>query len=107
MGSVVDKLSGSPVMTVGFAAALLLGIYLFTRDAFWWTDLSYRLPLVGKLARYSKDYSETKRGGWLNVEATLCRDYARHLTSLSKPQFTNDREYLRKAFDHGRRPMPP
>lgn len=101
-----DLLPTSGGLLVGILLAVIAAVYLLTRDPFWWTDMSYRLPLIGKLTRFSDDYSETRRGGWLNVEATLCRDYAQHVTCLSKEQFENDREYLRKAFDHGRRPMP-
>jgi hypothetical protein len=89
------------------AAGALLAIIAYIRhDSFLLTDLTYRFPLVGKLARFSRDYSETKRGGWLNVEASLCHDYARHVTALSKVEFERNIEYLRKAYDHGRRPMP-
>jgi hypothetical protein len=69
-------------------------------------DRPYRFPIIGKLARFSRDYSETRQGGWLNVEATLCHDYARHVTALSKAEFQRNVEYLRKTYDHGRKPMP-
>lgn len=100
-------LFGGTGLLVLLVIGLLIALYLFSRtDSFWLTDFTHRFPIVGKLARYSKDYSETQDGGWLNVEATLCRDYARHCTSLSKEQFENDREYLRKSYDHGRKPIP-
>lgn len=106
MDSLGNLLPASGGALAGILLTLVAGAYLLTRNSFWWTDMSYRLPVIGKLARYSQDYSETRRGEWLNVEAALCRDYARHVVCLSKQQFENDREYLRKAFDHGRRPMP-
>jgi hypothetical protein len=81
-------------------------IIYFRHDSFALTDFTYRFPVVGKLARFSRDYSETKRGGWLNVESTLCHDYARHVTSLSKAEFQRNIDYLRKSYDHGRKPMP-
>lgn len=87
--------------------ALLIAALVYTRhDSFGLTDLTYRIPIIGKLARYSRDYSEISRGGWLNVEASLCHDYARHVTALSKADFERNTEYLRKAYDHGRRPIP-
>lgn len=88
------------------AAAIVLLVAL-SRDSFALTDFSYRFPLIGKLARYSKDYSETSRGGWLNVEASLCRDYARHIAAMSREEFDRNCEYMRKAYDHGRKPVPP
>ena len=87
------------------AALVAIGVYL-RHDSFAVTDSTYRFPFVGKLARYSRDYSETKRGGWLNAESVLCHDYARHVTCLSKADFQRNIEYLRKAYDHGRKPMP-
>ena len=106
MAGLADFLPASAGLLIGLVLAALATAYLLTRDSFWWTDMSYRLPVIGKLSRFSHDFSETRRGGWLNVESTLCRDYARHCTSLSKEQFENDREYLRRAFDHGRKPLP-
>ena len=106
MAGIADFLPASGGLLIGILLAVVAAIYLLSRDAFWWTDMSYRLPVIGKLSRFSHDFSETRRGGWLNVESALCRDYARHCTSLSKEQFENDREYLRRAFDHGRKPMP-
>jgi hypothetical protein len=92
---------------VWLVTAFLIAALLYVRPhAFWLTDLIYRFPLIGKLARFSDDYSESVPGGWLNVELTLCRDYARHVNSLSEDEFQNHVEYLRKANDHGRRPMP-
>jgi hypothetical protein len=88
------------------AATIIAAIVYIRHDSFLLTDLSYRLPIVGKLARFSKDYSETRRGEWLNVEASLCHDYARHVGALSKQDFERNCEYLRLAYDHGRRPIP-
>jgi len=88
-------------------AIAVVAIIYVRHDSFLLTDLTYRFPIVGKLARYSKDYSETFRGnGWLNVEDTLCRDYARHMSALSPDQFENHAQYLRKCYDHGRKPLP-
>lgn len=87
--------------------AILTAALIYVRhDSFVLTDLTYRFPLIGKLARFSSDYSETRRGEWLNVEAALCHDYARHVTALPKADFERNIAYLRKAYDHGRRPMP-
>jgi hypothetical protein len=72
---------------------------------FWLTDLSYTFPFVGKLRRFSHDYAKS-HNGWLNVENTLCRDYAKHIACLSQDDFNNHSEYLRKTYDHGRKPMP-
>ena len=74
MAGIADFLPASGGLLIGILLAVVAAIYLLSRDAFWWTDMSYRLPVIGKLSRFSHDFSETRRGGWLNVESALCRD---------------------------------
>ncbi|MBN8808738.1 MAG: hypothetical protein J0I47_10995 [Sphingomonas sp.] len=100
----LNSLTGLGI-ALGIIAVVALLAYLH-HDSFPITDVSYRLPLVGKLARYSRDLSEKKSGGWLNSELTLCRDYARHVSAISPEEFGKNSEYLRKAFDAGRKPIP-
>jgi len=88
------------------AAAVAALIYLRRHSSFALTDFLYTFPVVGRLARYSKDYSKASNEGWLNVENSLCRDYAKHCTAISKPEFDNNIQYLKKTYDHGRRPIP-
>ena len=108
MSDLLSYIFSSAALWLWIAAAIAVAAMIYIRhDSFALTDLTYRFPLIGKLARFSRDYSETRRGGWLNVEASLCHDYARHVTALPKADFERNIEYLRKAYDHGRRPMPP
>lgn len=100
----LNSLTGLAIALGVIAVAALLA-YLH-HDSFPLTDFSYRVPLIGKLSRYSRDLSEAKPGSWLNSELTLCRDYARHMSAISPDEFNKNGEYLRKAFDAGRRPMP-
>lgn len=88
------------------AAAILLLIYLKRHSSFGLTDFLYTFPLLGRLSRYSKDYSRSSDEDWLNVENSLCRDYAKHCTAISRPDFDNNLLYLKKTYDHGRRPIP-
>lgn len=107
MSSILEYLFSSAAiwLWVLLALAAAAAAYAFHGRSFALTDFTYTFPLIGKIARFSRDYSE-REPGWLNVEYTLCRDYACHVTSLSPDEFTNNAEYLRKAFDHGRRPIP-
>ena len=102
----IELFAGNPILAVVSLLILIVLIWLFVRDSFFATDISYRLPLIGKLSRYSKDLSETTRGSWLHSEANLCHDYSRHVMCLSKTEFEQHTEYLRKCYDHGRKPMP-
>jgi hypothetical protein len=107
MTELLNFLTSSAAIWLLLALAALIATFVYVRhDSFALTDLTYRFPIIGKLARFSRDYSETRQGGWLNVEATLCHDYARHVTALSKAEFQRNVEYLRKTYDHGRKPMP-
>jgi hypothetical protein len=114
MGDILGQLSDFASYLFSWSGAwiwlalfLVIAIYLYVRPhPFWLNDLIYRFPLVGKLARYSTDPAEEVPGGWLNVELTLCADYARYVTSLSRREFDNHIEYLRKAHEIGRRPLP-
>lgn len=87
---------------------LVVALVVYARhdSSFALTDLSYTFPLVGKLRRFARDYSKSSNEGWLNVENTLCRDYAKHMSALSPREFDNNILYLKKSYDHGRRPMP-
>jgi hypothetical protein len=88
-------------------SALAVIAWLYVRPhPFWLTDLIYRFPVVGKLTRYSTDFTERTPGGWRNVELTLCHDYAAHTSSISQREFDDHIAYLRKAHDLGRRPLP-
>jgi hypothetical protein len=89
------------------AAAVAGALVYLNRHSFGVTEFLYTLPLIGRLARFSKDYSESNsQAGWLNVENTLCRDYARHCTAISQEEFDNNILYLKKTYDHGRREIP-
>ena len=88
-------------------AAIALAMYMRRNSSFGVTDFLYTFPFVGRLSRFSKDYSESnKEAGWLNVENTLCRDYAKHCTAISQAEFDNNIQYLKKTYDHGRREIP-
>lgn len=107
MADLLESLSSLTGLVVALGAIAILALFAYLHhDSFPLTDLTYRLPLIGKLSRYSRDLSESKPGSWLNSELTLCRDYARHMSAISPEEFAKNSEYLRKAFDAGRKPMP-
>ncbi len=103
-----DYLTGSNgwIVLGAITLAILVALYANRHSSFWLTELSYTFPLIGKLHRFSNDYSKSSHKGWLNVENTLCRDYAKHMSTISKPKFENNIEYLRKTYDLARKPMP-
>ncbi|PZN94325.1 MAG: hypothetical protein DCF31_09970 [Alphaproteobacteria bacterium] len=92
-----------------FAGVILAGLAAWViirrHQLFWVTDLAYTVPVIGRISRFSSDYAKA-HDGWLNVEKTLCRDYAKHVPALSRAEFENHAEYLRRTYDHGRKPLP-
>lgn len=108
MGALLAYLFSWAAWWLWLLLALVAALIVYARHhlSFALTDLSYTFPLIGKLHRFSKDHSRAD-DGWLNVENTLCRDYAQHMSALSQNQFDNNILYLKKTYDHGRRPMPP
>jgi hypothetical protein len=89
-----------------FALALFVAVLIAARDSFGMMDVLYRIPVIGRLARLSKDLTETQARDWLHSEMTLCQDYGRHIIYFSKDEFEKRIDYLRKCYDHGRKPMP-
>lgn len=88
-------------------AGALVALHLVYREAtgFFYMDLFYGLPWVGKLASLSRDVSRNRGTGWLISEETLCADYKKYVDPISEQQFHNRLEYLRKAGDTGRKPL--
>ena len=91
------------------ALALLIAIYATFkfRIDLWWLNFWYALPVIGKIARLSKDSSRyAKDKSWTNSERTLCNDYKRFIHPSSEAEFNKRIDYLAKANDTGRSPTP-
>lgn len=88
---------------------LLIAIYFAFqfRINLWWTSFWYSLPVIGKLARLSKDTTRNgKNTAWTNSERALCDDYKKYVTYPTQIEFKRRINYLRKAEDLGRTPLP-
>jgi hypothetical protein len=69
----------------------------------WWLNTWYNFPLIGKIARLSKDLHQTSDGsGWFKSERTLCQDYKAFIQVQSEYDFDQRMTYLQKAGDNGR-----
>lgn len=96
------------IISAGFTLAIAFIVYrrnveeISYRLMNWW----YGLPLIGRLARLSGDLTRSNRPGWLKAEQTLCADYRKHVMPVSRATFENYHQYLKKAHDHGGRPLP-
>lgn len=84
------------LLSVILATSLLL-IYIARSNwdavSLWYTNLRYRMPLIGKLGGLSKD--ESNNGRWFTSEAVVCEDYAVHFE-----RYEADGEYYDKCKDY-------
>jgi hypothetical protein len=90
----------------GLASAFIVYRANAEEISYWLMNWWYALPFVGRLARLSGDLTRSNRPGWLKAEQTLCADYRKHVMPLSCASFANYHAFLKKAHDHGRRPLP-
>ena len=84
------------------AAAILLSL-MWDKLKWWWLNTWYNFPVIGKMARLSKDLHQTADGsGWFKSERTLCQDYKAFIQVQSEYDFNQRMTYLQKAGDNGR-----
>lgn len=75
--------------------------------SFWWLNVRYSLPFIGKENSLSKDYETPVKvydKTWLNSEVTLCADFAAHYEKVNKDEelFAKSQDYLGKVTENGR-----
>jgi len=88
------------------AAAVVLSL-MWDRLKWWWLNTWYAFPVIGKLARLSKDLHQSTDGsGWYKSERTLCQDYKSFIQVQSEYDFNQRMTYLQKAGDNGRTTTP-
>lgn len=89
------------------AASVLLFMSFIASSRFrlWVRDFWATLPVIGSIARLSKDRTHAS-DGWLRAEETLCGVYKPFARLVGPQEFSQSIEYLRKAADLGRTPTP-
>jgi len=93
---------------LALAVGLLVAIYMAFRLQinFLWLNFWYSIPVLGKLARLARNTSRGSIAGWLRAEETLCGDYRKYIMAIAESEFRKRLNYLRKAEDLGRKPLP-
>ena len=92
---------------VSVLAAAIVIAWQWERVKWWWHNTWYSFPMIGKIARFSRDGTpDTQDEGWLKVEKTLCRDYKKFISVQSEHDFNQKMAYLRKAGDNGQTDTP-
>ncbi|MEZ2354792.1 hypothetical protein [Caballeronia sp. RCC_10] len=88
------------------AALVAVGAFAYRSSLeFWLNHWKYTFPVLGKTARLSR-HGIHGHGGWTDSERTLCGDYNKFISYLSKDEFNKRNAYLAKADDSGRSPTP-
>ena len=88
------------------AALLAVGAFSFRSTLeFWLNHWKYTFPVFGKTARLAR-HGIHGQGGWTDSERTLCGDYNKFISYLSRAEFNKRNDYLAKADDSGRSPTP-
>ena len=76
---------------------------------FWWLNLSYNLPIIGKISLLARDiegFDENHK--WFYSEERLCRDYYNFYEKVDKDSesFDEAKAYLHSVGELGRKPTP-
>lgn len=92
---------------VSVMLALAVIATLWERVKWWWHNTTYSFPLMGGIARLSRDGNiDSSHAGWYKAERTLCRDYKKFIRIQDEHDFNEKITYLTKAGDIGRRETP-
>ena len=73
-----EILSTYPVAVWSIVSVLLAAIViaaLWDKVKWWWMNTWYSFPLIGHVARLSKDVSIDQQSGAFQGDLKLCRDY--------------------------------
>lgn len=88
------------------ATALVAMAYISSsRFRLWIVDFWVTFPVIGSIARLSRDKTRGSEG-WLRAEEKLCAIYKPFVNLMTREMFDNRIEYMRKSADLGRTPTP-
>ena len=93
------------IIILTLIAAVIIRIY-WESVKFWWTCTWYSFPVIGKIAKLSKNFSVD--GEWFSSEKTLCRTFDMYNRKLDKglKEYDRNKSYLNKIDELGRTPFP-
>ncbi len=97
-------------LLIAFAIIILAFVITHWQEVkFWWLNLTYNFPFIGKTSRLAKDiegFDENHK--WFYSEERLCRDYYNFYEKVDKDSesFDEAKAYLHAAGELGRKPTP-
>lgn len=92
---------------VSVMLALVVMVALWDKIKWWWQNTTYSFPVIGGIARLSRDLNRDHDKVWFKSELTLCRDYKKFIDIRDEHDFNEKITYLTKAGDLGRKETPP
>ncbi|GGH61065.1 hypothetical protein GCM10010975_24410 [Comamonas phosphati] len=104
-----EILSTYPVAVWSIVSILLAAIVisaLWDKVKWWWMNTWYSFPLIGHVARLSRDVSIDHQTGAFQGDLKLCRDYKKFIQLRNEHDFNEKISYLTKAGDLGRSGTP-
>lgn len=104
-----EILTTYPVAVWSVVSVLLAAIVisaLWDKVKWWWMNTWYSFPLIGHVARLSKDVSTDYQTGAFQGDLKLCRDYKKFIQLRNEHDFNEKITYLTKAGDLGRSGTP-
>ena len=96
------------VLAVFVAILLAYVITHWQQTKFWWLNVVYGFPIIGKITTMSRDRGFDENHKWFYSEERLCRDYYNHYERYDKDSESYDeaKNYLHAAGELGRKPTP-
>jgi hypothetical protein len=92
---------------VSVMVALSIAASKWEQVKWWWHNTWYSFPLIGAIARLSRDTNmDSIHKDWFVSEKALCSDYKTFIAVQSEHEFMENINYLTLSGDDGRTPMP-
>lgn len=108
--TIKEFFTASPIIAwsiVSFLLAVSIIVLLWDHVKWWWLNTWMSFPVIGRIARLSKDLNrDATDETWFKSEKKLCRDYKKFIRIQDEDDFNEKIDYITKAGDNGRTPMP-
>jgi len=112
MNEIIAFIMQHQIETILLIFVVIVAAFIITHwqeVKFWWLNLSYNFPVIGKISRLAKDiegFDENHK--WFYSEERLCRDYYNFYekVDLNDESYDEAKDYLHAVGELGRKPTP-
>ena len=104
LADILQKYQSMTMFIVSMATLVIFLKVWWEEVRFYWLRVTSAMPVVGKIARLSKDIENIDNSQWMHSEKTLCANFLPHYQSVNKDAAFYDKctSYLNKAQETGR-----